>query len=57
MKIAVLGSGSGAHIVAYAWASKGHQVYMYNLEQFAEPLKAVADAGGIQCTGEIENFA
>lgn len=56
MKVAILGSGSGAHIIAYAWAAAGHSVYMYNLEQYSEPLDAVSVAGGIYCTGEIEGF-
>ena len=56
MKIAVLGSGNGAHAVAFECAEKGHDVYMFDFPQFSKSIEAIAAAGGIHSTGKMEGF-
>lgn len=56
MKIAVLGSGDGAHAVAFEWASAGHDVYMYDFPQHEKALLDIVKLGGIYSVGIIEGF-
>lgn len=56
MKIAVLGSGNGAHAVAFDWAKAGHAVYMYDFPQFSKSITAIDEAGGIYAEGKLEGF-
>lgn len=56
MKISVLGSGNGGTAVAFEWAQKGHDVYLYDFEQFPQNIQAVNKAGGITSVGEMEGF-
>ena len=56
MKIAVLGSGNGAHAVAFECAQKGHDVYMYDFPQFSKSIDAIAAAGGIYANGKLQGF-
>ena len=56
MKIAVLGSGNGAHAVAFECAEKGHDVYMFDFPQFSKSIEAIAEAGGIRSSGKMEGF-
>ncbi len=56
MKVAVLGSGNGAHAAAFEWARAGHDVYMFDFPQFDKSIGAIAEAGGITSHGEMEGF-
>jgi len=56
MKIAVLGSGNGGCAVAFDCAAHGHQVSLFDFEQFPESIKAVQNRGGIHCEGILEGF-
>ncbi len=56
MKIAVLGSGNGGHAVAFDWARSGHDVYMFDFEQYPKNIKAINKAKGIYSEGEMEGF-
>ena len=56
MNIAVLGSGNGGCAVAFDCAAHGHQVSLFDFEQFPESIKAVQNNGGITCEGIIEGF-
>ena len=56
MNIAVLGSGNGGCAVAFDCAAHGHQVSLFDFEQFPESIKAVQTNGGIYCEGELEGF-
>ncbi|MDM8554492.1 NAD/NADP octopine/nopaline dehydrogenase family protein [Desulfococcaceae bacterium HSG7] len=56
MNIAVLGSGNGGCAVAFDCAACGHQVSLFDFEQFPESIKAVQSDGGIYCEGELEGF-
>ena len=56
MKIAVLGSGNGGCAVAFDCAAHGHQVSLFDFEQFPTNIKAVQENSGIHCEGEIKGF-
>ncbi len=56
MNIAVLGSGNGGCAVAFECAAHGHQVSLFDFEQFPESIKAVQNNGGIHCEGILEGF-
>ena len=56
MKIAVLGSGEGAHAVSFEWARAGHDVYMFDLPTHTKPLLDIEEAGGIFAVGMMEGF-
>ena len=55
--VAVVGSGNGALAVAFDFASHGHDVRLVDSAHFPDQVAAVAAAGGIHATGEIEGFA
>jgi opine dehydrogenase len=56
MKIAVLGSGNGGCAVAFDYAACGHQVSLFDFEQFSESIKAVQNDGGLHCEGVFDGF-
>jgi opine dehydrogenase len=56
MNIAVLGSGNGGCAVAFDCAAQGHQVSLFDFEQFPESIKAVQNNGGVYCEGVLEGF-
>ncbi|MBP1718037.1 MAG: octopine dehydrogenase [Deltaproteobacteria bacterium] len=56
MNIAVLGSGNGGCAVAFDCAAHGHQVSLFDFEQFPKSIKAVQNNGGVYCEGELEGF-
>ncbi|MGD8368627.1 MAG: NAD/NADP octopine/nopaline dehydrogenase family protein [Desulfobacterales bacterium] len=56
MDIAVLGSGNGGCAVAFDCAANGHQVRLFDFEQFPTSIQAVQKNGGITCEGELEGF-
>jgi len=56
MKIAVLGSGNGGCAVAFDCAAHGHQVCLFDFEQFPESIQAVQKNGGIHCEGILGGF-
>ena len=56
MNIAVLGSGNGGCAVAFDCSAHGHQVRLFDFEQFPESIKAVKSSGGIHCKGILEGF-
>lgn len=57
MKIAVLGSGNGGCAVAFDWAQHGHDVYMFDFEEFSSNIDAINKNGGIISTGMLEGLA
>jgi opine dehydrogenase len=57
MKVAVLGSGAGGTAVAFDWAAHGHDVYLFDFEQFPDNIAAIAEAGCIECEGDLEGSA
>lgn len=56
MKVAVLGSGNGAHAVAFDFSRAGNDVYMCDFEQFPVGISAIAQQGGIYSQGQMEGF-
>ncbi|MEI2786221.1 MAG: NAD/NADP octopine/nopaline dehydrogenase family protein [Candidatus Nanopelagicales bacterium] len=57
MKVSVLGSGNGGMAIAFEWSQAGHEVALFDFEQFGANIAAVAAAGGITSDGELEGFA
>jgi len=57
MKIAVLGSGNGGCAVAAECALLGHEVRIFDFEEFSTNIKAIRIASGILCFGAIGGFA
>jgi opine dehydrogenase len=51
-----LGSGNGGCAVAFDCAAHGHQVSLFDFEQFPESIKAVKNNGGLHCEGMLEGF-
>lgn len=56
-KIAVLGGGHGAHMMAADMALKGHQVTMYEMPQYKDKMAKVFSTKEIQVVGEIQDVA
>ena len=56
MKITVLGAGAGGTAVAFDCASHGHEVRLFDFEQFPDNIAAVAEQGGIHADGDISGF-
>ena len=56
MKITVLGSGNGGCAMAFDCAAHGHEVSLFDFEQFPENIKAVQNNGGLNCEGVLEGF-
>ena len=57
MRVAVLGAGNGGVASAFDFARRGHDVALYAPPEFGENVVAVAEAGGIKSSGELEGFA
>ncbi len=57
MKIAVLGAGAGGSAIAFDWAKAGHNVSLFDFQQFPENVAAIAAGGGLSSQGAIEGFA
>ncbi len=56
MKIAVLGSGAGGCSVAFDFAAHGHQVHLFDFEEFDETVSKIRSSGGIHVEGALEGF-
>jgi len=57
MKITVLGAGAGGTAVAFDCASHGHDVRVFDFEQFPDNIAKLAEQGGISAEGDISGFA
>ena len=53
MQITVLGAGAGGTAVAFDCASHGHDVRVFDFEQFPENIATIAEQGGIKAEGDI----
>jgi len=56
MQITVLGAGAGGTAVAFDCASHGHDVRMFDFEQFPDNIATIADKGGINAEGDLSGF-
>src|SRR4051812_12957991 len=57
MRVAVLGAGNGGVASAFDFAQHGHDVSLYAPPQYGENVVAIAAAGGIRASGDLEGFA
>jgi len=56
MKATILGSGNGACATAAEWALGGHEVNMFDFQQYQDTLDVICKQGGIHVSGCIEGF-
>jgi opine dehydrogenase len=56
MRIAVLGAGAGGCSVAFDFAAHGHQVQLFDFEEYGDAIAKIRDSGGIQAEGGLEGF-
>src|SRR3954453_1309284 len=57
MRVAVVGGGNGGVAPAFDLAQHGHEVALYATPDFETNVVAVARAGGITASGDLEGFA
>jgi opine dehydrogenase len=57
MNVTVVGSGNGGLATAFDFAQHGHRVRLLDSPQFPDQVEAVAAAGGVHATGDLEGFA
>lgn len=48
MRVTIMGSGNGATAAAYEWALNGHEVALWDFEQFDTNIAAIAGSGQIE---------
>ncbi len=56
MKITVLGAGAGGTAMAFDCASHGHEVRLFDFEQFPDNIATIAEQGGIHAEGDTSGF-
>jgi len=56
MKIAILGSGNGACAAAADWSLAGHEVKMFDFEQFPKNIEEINKNGGVHVEGKLNGF-
>ncbi len=56
MQITVLGAGAGGTAVAFDCAQHGHDVRVFDFEQFPDNIATIAEQGGINAEGDISGF-
>ena len=56
MQITVLGAGAGGTAVAFDCAAHGHEVRLFDFDQFPDNIAAIAERGGIEADGDISGF-
>ncbi len=57
MKIAVLGAGAGGTATAFDCAQHGHEVRLFDFDDFPDNVAGIAGQGGIHASGDLEGFA
>ncbi|MFT3874589.1 MAG: NAD/NADP octopine/nopaline dehydrogenase family protein [Nocardioides sp.] len=57
MRVAVVGSGNGGVATAFDFAHHGHEVALFSPADHPANIDAVAEAGGISASGDLEGFA
>jgi opine dehydrogenase len=57
MQITVLGAGAGGTAVAFDCAAHGHEVRVFDFDQFPDNVATIAELGGIDAEGDISGFA
>ena len=56
MRITVMGAGAGGTAVACDCALHGHDVRLFDFDQFPDNIAAIAEQGGIHAEGDISGF-
>lgn len=56
MRIAILGSGNGACAAAADWSLAGHEVKMFDFEQFPKNIEEIKKNGGVHVEGKLNGF-
>jgi opine dehydrogenase len=56
MKVAILGSGGGGLAVAHDFSTHGHEVRLWDFEEFPGNIKAVERNGGVFAEGHLKGF-
>ena len=56
MRITVMGAGAGGTAVACDCAMHGHEVRLFDFEQFPDNIAAIAEQGGIKAEGDVSGF-
>jgi len=57
MKVAVLGSGNGGCATAFDYAKAGHDVRLFDFDEFDTTIAAISKAGGLHSEGDLQGFA
>ena len=57
MHITVLGAGAGGTAMAFDCAAHGHDVRLFDFEQFPDNIAKITEQGGIHAEGDISGFA
>ena len=57
MRVAILGSGNGGTAAAFEWAQAGHEVSLWDFEEFGENIAAIAASGHIEGRVKFEGTA
>lgn len=57
MRITIMGSGNGATAAAFEWAAAGHQVSLWDFEEFGANIAAIAETGHIEGRVKFEGTA
>lgn len=54
VKISVLGSGNGGCALAFDWAQQGHDVYLFDFEEYSTNIEGINKKGSLTSTGMLE---
>ena len=57
MRVAILGSGNGGTAAAFEWAQAGHEVSLWDFEEFGENIAAIVASGHIEGRVKFEGTA
>ena len=57
MKISVLGAGAGGTAIAFDCAFHGHEVRIFEFQQFPDNIKTIAENKHITAEGDISGSA
>ena len=57
MHVTVIGAGNGGMASAFDFAQHGHDVALFAPPHYGDNVVAVAEAGGIHASGDLEGFA
>lgn len=57
MKISVLGAGAGGTALAFDFSTHGHEVRLFDFDQFPENIETIANQAGIHAEGDISGFS